>query len=137
MKKWRIEGSNHKDGDDDDSNDHAGAALGGTDVTWTVLDVRNEPRPSLEARAFSQAAFKVAQAPVGGVGLHGAAASAGAGAAGTADEHDCVAAAGGAGGAGYYRRFRLLQTGFNSDQYDTLFCAGIELYGTLCCWEQE
>ena len=36
-----------------------------------------------------------------------------------------------AGQSGPWRYFRLTQTGKNSSGGDTLFCAGIELYGTV------
>ena len=114
LRKWQLEGSNHDDDDDDDDGGGGGAA-------WTVLDTRNEKPPSLEARAFSQAAFKVAwHSREGGETVDGEARARARGG------HPAAAAA-----AAGFRRFRLVQTGLNSDEYDTMFCAGIELYGTL------
>ena len=113
LRKWQLEGSNHDDDDDDDG--------GGGGAAWTVLDTRNEKPPSLEARAFSQAAFKVAwHSREGGETVDGEARARPRGG------HPAAAAA-----AAGFRRFRLVQTGLNSDEYDTMFCAGIELYGTL------
>ena len=82
---------------------------GSTDgANWTVLREHTHTKADCP---FPDHGFSVAAFPVG----------------------PPAAAAGGGGGgaAGGFRHFRIIQTGKNSNGYDHLHCAGIELYGVL------
>jgi hypothetical protein len=99
--QWRFEGSN--DG-----------------ASWTLLKAHTHSTSPFPDHAFSVAAWPVDPPPAPTSAAAAAAAAAAGGAAGA-----------GAIGSHGFRHFRIIQTGKNSDDNDTLRCAGIELYGVL------
>jgi hypothetical protein len=88
-------------------------------ASWTLLKAHTHSTSPFPDHGFSVAAWPVDPPP--------APPSAAAVAAGGGD-----AAGAGAAGSHGFRHFRIIQTGKNSLGYDSLSCAGIELYGVLC-----
>ena len=85
--------------------------MGEDGVTWVTLyehnaDQNNSPLPY---EAHSTAAFRTV----------------------VVGRDDGAAGASSSSHTGYWRYFRLTQTGKNSDGSDYLYCAGMEVYGTV------